>query len=455
MASASASAASAKNNRRNNKSDTNKIKIISFNVASPDTMCFNMHIKPGINLSTHEPPCYENKEPTKNTKERASLIVDQLNSQNVNNYVDFMCFQEMFDELHHKIKQNLTNYSNYSIESTIGLKRDISIYYNNNKWEIDKIHINHNKKLLIEFKLILKPDIKYLVCNIHNKGTNNESQRKDFFRNIIDIITKSGNPSIIVGDFNYQVIQREFVGFKIGEKEGSDIDFSSYHRWAWDSRAFKDKGVKNFKLNDYILTYNINNKITIKRIPEYFYKKISEKKINIPNNKGKGKGRALPIMNIETNSIEVPYKCNKDKSNEIVCSSNFSQPMGFPSDHTMNIYEIYLKKPLNPAATMFFPDALPQNSGSNNKPTLPTNGTFGQIQPQILQQQSNPPQGSPHQHELFGGYRKTKKNKKNKKTKKTKKSTGKSIKKIRKKTKLPKKSKKSKKTKLPKSKNVN
>jgi hypothetical protein len=431
---ASASAATKSNNKSNNSnnSNTNKIKIISFNVASPDTMCFNMHINPEISQDnppipreTRE-PCYKNIEPLENTNKRASLIVGHLNSQNVNNDVDFMCFQEMFDELHQEIKQNLTNYSNYSTESTTDSKRDISIYYNNNKWEIDKIHINQNKKLLIEFELILDSKIKYLVCNIHNKGTNDEDQRKDFFRNIIDIITKSGNPSIIVGDFNYQVIQREFVGFQIGKKEGSDIDFSSYHRWAWDSPAFKDKGVKNFKLNDYILTYNINNKITIERIPEKFYKKISEKKINIPNHKGKGKGRALPIMNIETNSIEVPYKCVKNDKKEIVCSENFEEPKGFPSDHTMNIYEIYLNKPLNPAATMFFPGALPPNSSSNNKPTLPPPGSFG-------------------------GYRKTKKTKKNKKTKK---STGKSIKKIRKKTKLPKKSKKSKKTKLPKNKNV-
>jgi mRNA deadenylase 3'-5' endonuclease subunit Ccr4 len=91
MASASASAASAasakSNNTRNNKSDTNKIKIISFNVASPEFMCFNMRIPP---------PCYENRETQENINERAELIVKHLNLQND---VDFMCFQEMFPEL--------------------------------------------------------------------------------------------------------------------------------------------------------------------------------------------------------------------------------------------------------------------------------------------------------------------------------------------------------------------
>jgi len=96
MASAAA-AASAKNNRRNNKS-ANNIKIISFNVASPEFMCFNMHIPPSSEGSKYG--CHANKETPENTEKRASLIVDQLNLQND---VDFMCFQEMFPELIKKL----------------------------------------------------------------------------------------------------------------------------------------------------------------------------------------------------------------------------------------------------------------------------------------------------------------------------------------------------------------
>ena len=489
MASAAAATKSNNNSNNSNNSNTNKIKIISFNVASPDAMCFNMHIEPGINLSTRE-PCYENKEPTKNTEERASLIVKQLNLQNVNNDVDFMCFQEMFDELHTNIDNNFNNHLNYSRESTTTQKRDISIYYNN-KWKIDKIHINYNKKLLIEFELISNSKIKYLLCNIHNKGTNNDSERKSFFIDIITTITKSKNPSIIVGDFNYDVIQDEFVGFKIWKKEGNEIDVSSYHRWAWNGVTFKDKG-KNFKLNDYILTYNINNKITITRIPEYFYKKIGETEINFQNRKDKvkAKGKAIQIRQIQTKSIEVPYKCDIKEDKTVECIPNFEGPEGFPSDHTMNIYEIDLNKPLNPYANEFmplqqgiFPDSS-ESQGTNHllpTATFRTTQPLGQIQGPFSHQQGStgqlyPPTGQPglpaqvyypQQQGYYpqqlgyylstgqfvpyqqGGYRKTKK------TKKTKKSIGKSIKKIRKKTKLPKKSKKSKKTKLPKNKNVN
>ena len=99
MASAAA-AASAKNNRRNNKS-ANNIKIISFNVASPEFMCFNMHIPPSSEGSKFG--CHANKETEGNTIKRAELIVEHLNLQND---VDFMCFQEMFPELNVKIQTN-------------------------------------------------------------------------------------------------------------------------------------------------------------------------------------------------------------------------------------------------------------------------------------------------------------------------------------------------------------
>ena len=373
MASAAA-AASAKNNRRNNKS-ANNIKIISFNVASPEFMCFNMHIPPSSEGSKYG--CHANKETPENTEKRASLIVDQLNLQND---VDFMCFQEMFPELNTKIQENKENFQNMTHMNTIHPDNTTQTYYNIKKWTVTDLGFQkyYNTKfnlgvtfssggvgtqdtkscrtniLLCENKKNVNE--KFILINVHGEGSSKvkNEQLFNFINNYIngfkidteEIIAdtdeiKNDKKEIIrlrsehkmdenknlrtitVGDFNYDPDSKEKQTEYIDIENifNSDIIYNnldkktSYHRWVWKEGQFTDKkGTdKQYALYDYVLLKKDSFKeVKITRIPKNFGK------------------------------IEVPYKCVENEQEEIVCSPNFEGPSGFPSDHTMNIYEIDL-----------------------------------------------------------------------------------------------------------------
>ena len=330
MASAAA-AASAKNNRRNNKS-ANNIKIISFNVASPEFMCFNMHIPPSSEGSKFG--CHANKETEGNTIKRAELIVEHLNLQND---VDFMCFQEMFPELNVKIQTNEKLKKKMTHMMPTHDTITTQTYYNSKKWTVTdlgfQMYYNQKKSGFVYYNSLpstisssrvgekssrtnillcenrRNENEKFILINVHGEGSNKVNNEKLF--NFINEFIKS-NPilkdlkTITVGDFNYdpnttkpdteeeQTEQTEYID--IEKIFNSDIKYNnlnektSYHRWVWKSGEFTDKKGTDtqYALYDYVLLKKDSFKeVKITRIPKNF------------------------------ENFEVPYKCDENEQKEI------------------------------------------------------------------------------------------------------------------------------------------
>ncbi len=215
----------------------------------------------------------------------------------------------------------------------------------------------------------------FILINLHGIGIPFKPIRHLFFEYLIDFINKFNDiyPIIMVGDFNCELLEDNIYSapddsaiidrninnllrysnkFSIypNIKSTTVNPKTSYHRWVWDSynNVYTDKHVdERYKTLDYLITKN-------KRIREV---QIDRTPINLTE-------------------IEVPYKEKVPAAATFEMVNNFDHPVGFPSDHTMNIYTIKFYT-LSASATNFVSE-IP----ANPKPSTQSPPQYPPQQPQ-------------------------------------------------------------------------
>ena len=302
-------------------------KIISFNVGSTHFMHFNRADR-GTKGET-----------VANKKKRSNLIKQMIGQNILNSKADFLCIQEGFTEVIPRKYGDLTKVSDYTIPH--GIIAEYNTSYLSTYVNLKKYDAVENKKIDADYKVIYprkpcktqvfeitdkKTGKQFILVNFHGLGIPDTRIRLallNFVKNFVET-NYPRKEVVIVGDINTNlrkssgdaaeiefarsVRETVFNNFEIYPK--SDKVKSSYHRYVFedDGSVTNKPKSKWYDTLDYCLIksrekYSVN----VKRVPSNFTK------------------------------VQVPYKTLADGS----VIPNFEE---FPSDHTLNIFDLQRKE---------------------------------------------------------------------------------------------------------------
>jgi hypothetical protein len=301
-------------------------KIISFNVGTTHFMHFNKASRV--------------KGETLRDKKRRSNILKQTIGENIlNSKADFLCIQEGFTEVMPEKYGDLTKVAHYSIPH--GRIADYNTSYLSTYVNLEKYNAIENKQIDVDYKLIYprkpcktqvfeitekKNGKQFILVNFHGLGIPDTRIRLallNFVKNFVET-NYPRKEVIIVGDINTNlrkirgdaseiefarsVKETVFNNFEIYPK--SDKVKSSYHRYIFEddgSVTNKPKSLWYDTLDYCLIKSREKYKVNVKRVASNFTK------------------------------LQVPYETLAEGS----VIPNFE---AFPSDHTLNIFDLQRKE---------------------------------------------------------------------------------------------------------------
>lgn len=302
-------------------------KIISFNVGSTHFMHFN------------RADIAKKGETASNKKKRTNLLKQMIGQNILNTKANFLCIQEGFTEVIPKKYGDLTKVADYTIPH--GIIAEYNTSYLSTYVNLEKYSAVENKQIDVDYKAIYKnkpcktqvieiTDKKtgkeFILVNFHGLGHPDTKIRLSLLKFVKNFVETNypRKEVVIVGDINTNlrksigdsaeiefarsVKENVFNNFEVYPK--SDKVKSSYHRYIFEADGTVTNKPKSlwYDTLDYCLIksrekYSVN----VKRVPNNFTK------------------------------VQVPYKTLANGS--IV--PNFEE---FPSDHTLNIFELKRKE---------------------------------------------------------------------------------------------------------------
>jgi hypothetical protein len=302
-------------------------KIISFNVGSTHFMHFNRADR------------VTKGETVANKKKRSNLIKQMIGQNILNSKANFLCIQEGFTEVIPRKYGDLTKVADYTIPHGIIAEYNtsfLSTYVN-----LEKYDAVENKQIDVDYKAIYprkpcktqvieitdkKTGKEFILVNFHGLGHPDTKLRLPLL-NFVKNFVETNYPRkevVIVGDINTNLRKSSGdaaeIEFARSVRETTLNDFeiypksdkvkSSYHRYILeeDGTITNKPKSKWYDTLDYCLIksrekYSVN----VKRVPNNFTK------------------------------VQVPYETLADGS----IIPNFEE---FPSDHTLNIFDLKRKE---------------------------------------------------------------------------------------------------------------